>query len=183
MFLNKHHVHKSLSWLYHCDLLLRSPLVSWRNPMIANSTPVWTVIPMCNITMRPRHKVHISSLALDAWLPDCNFPIITIAKLRQSRPWHLRIRHKRIGGITPCGGLWSLGFTSTTNNLSRDALYGGKCDRHLMLVRSIICLQLLGLLSNPSHHQFISSTPSRIQSPKPATLFAMPSLSLSLHSR
>jgi hypothetical protein len=63
----------------------------------------------------------------------------------QSSPWHLRIHYKRIGAITQCGGSMGLVFTSTTNNLSLDALFGGRCDRHLMLVRFITLVLMLAI--------------------------------------
>jgi hypothetical protein len=34
--------------------------------------PRWTVIPLCNITVRPRHKGHISLPSLP-WLDVCSF--------------------------------------------------------------------------------------------------------------
>jgi hypothetical protein len=41
--------------------------------------------------------------------------------------------------------LWGLLFTSTTNNLSLDALFGGRRDRHLMLVRFITLVLMLAI--------------------------------------
>jgi hypothetical protein len=68
-------------------------------------------------------------------------------------------------------GAWV--FTGTTNNLSLDALFGGKCDRHLMLVRFITLVLMLAIRSLSFHIPAVNSSSLstvRIQTPKPATL-------------
>jgi hypothetical protein len=39
MFPIKHRAHNCLSWLWHYDLLLRTPLISWRYPVISGEPP------------------------------------------------------------------------------------------------------------------------------------------------